>query len=81
MGLLHYFLGIKFIQDEKNGTIWLGQSNFTEEILQEFNMKESKASKTPVNRSEKLVKGTVLMSIKQSAVENYSLFTRTRPDI
>ena len=40
MGELHYFLGVKVIQDLKAGTIWLGQPAYSESILRQFNMQE-----------------------------------------
>ena len=33
MGELHYFLGVKIVQDLKTGTIWLGQLDHSENML------------------------------------------------
>ncbi len=30
MGALHYFLGVKFIQDQTTGNVWMGQQSYTE---------------------------------------------------
>ena len=38
LGELHYFLSVKVIQDDKKGTIWIGQPVYTENILQKFGM-------------------------------------------
>ena len=38
MGELHYFLGVKIVQDLKAGTILLGQPAYSENMLQQFNM-------------------------------------------
>ena len=56
MGDLHYFLGVKVVQDLKAGTIWLGQPAYSENIIQQFNMQDAKTCKTPVNASLKLTK-------------------------
>ena len=45
MGLLKYFLGIEVEQDE-NG-IFISQAKYVNEVLERFNMQESKASITP----------------------------------
>ena len=87
MGELHYFLGVKVVQDQKAGTIWLGQPAYSESILQQFNMQDAKSCKTPVDLSLKLTKATeesslVNQELYQSAVGKLLyLSTRTRPDI
>ena len=87
MGALHYFLGIRIIQDENAGSIWIGQQKYTENILRKFGMVDCKATWTPVDVSTKLVKAVdnkeeVDQKLYQSAVRSLlylSLFTR--PDI
>ena len=46
LGELHEFLGVKVIQQQEKGTVWIGQSGFTKSILQKYGMSEeqSKAS-------------------------------------
>ena len=87
MGELHFFLGVKIVQDHKRGTIWLGQPAYAESILQQFNMENAKPRKTPLDPSHKLSKGDensiyIDQELYQSAVGRLLyLSTRTRPDI
>ena len=46
LGELHYFLGVKVVQ---NQSIWLGQPSYIKQLLEQFNMSDAKATKTPVN--------------------------------
>ena len=55
LGELHYFLGVKVIQDRKKGTIWIGQPVYTENILQKFGMENAKPISTPVAVNTKLM--------------------------
>lgn len=87
MGELHYFLGVKIVQDHKKGTIWMGQPLYTDTLISTFNMQDAKTCKTPANPSIKLTKASddstyVDMEEYQSAVGKLIyLSTRTRPDI
>ena len=87
MGELHYFLGVKVIQDRKNKRVWIGQQSYTENILRQFGMEDAKTIRTPVDTSTKLVKGDddemcVDQSLYQSAVGSLLyLSLATRPDI
>ena len=87
MGELHYFLGVKVIQDRKNKRVWIGQQSYTENILRQFGMEDAKTIRTPVDTSTKLVKGDddemcVDQSLYQSAVGGLLyLSLATRPDI
>ena len=87
MGPLHYFLGVKVVQKVESGEIWIGQPNFTKELLKKFQMSESKQVDTPCDPSIKLSKKTddeeEFDSVKyQSAVGSLLyLSTRSRPDI
>ena len=90
MGRIHYFLGVKVIQDQNLGSIWIGQSSFIVQLLKRFGMEESKAVDTPFDVSTKLVKrgssendnDDVDKQMYQSAVGSLLyLSTRTRPDI
>ncbi len=87
LGELHFFLGVKIIQDRERGIIWLGQPSYTDNILQQFGMENSKPRRTPLDPSQKLVKGdenSVLFDqeVYQAAVGRLLyLSTRTRPDI
>ena len=58
MGKLHYFLGMKILQNEKSGEVWIGQPAYTENLLEKFGMSESKPVSTPVDPSVMLVKAT-----------------------
>jgi hypothetical protein len=86
MGELHYFLGVKIIQNTETGEIWMGQSVYTSNVLTKFGMTDSKSVRTPVDVSTKLVKDDGSEKIDkvkyQSAVGSLLyLSTRTRPDI
>ena len=36
LGELHYFLGVKIVQDKKNGAVWVAQPAYKENILNKF---------------------------------------------
>jgi len=84
---LHYFLGVKVVQDHKTGSVWIGQQSYTESILRRFGMEDAKKIRTPVDTSTKLVKGAVEdtcvdQQLYQSAVGSLLyLSIATRPDI
>ena len=87
MGALHYFLGVKFIQDQTTGYVWMGQQSYTENILKRYGMQDCKTIRTPVDTSTKLVKAKdedtfVDQAQYQSAVGSLLyLSAATRPDI
>ena len=87
LGELHYFLGVKVVQNTEKQSIWLGQPSYIKQLLEQFNMSNAKATKTPVNPGFKLSKGTedseyMDIELYQSAVGKLLyLSTRTRPDI
>ena len=87
MDKLHYFLGVKVVQDLEAGTIWMGQPTYTENLVSHFSMQNAKTCKTPVNPSLKLTKAKddltcVDGELYQPAVGKLIfLSTRTRPDI
>ena len=87
MGQLHYFLGLKVVQDQDKGTVFIGQPGYIESVLEKFGMQDAKAVKTPVSSGSKLVKATedeepADQCVYQSAVGSLLyLSTRTRPDI
>ena len=88
MGELHYFLGMKIIQNQSSGEVWIGQPVYTQNILEKFGMKDAKPVSTPVDVSSKLVTATAESSdsidqdLYQSAVGSLLyLSVATRPDI
>ena len=87
LGKLHHFLGMKIVQDEATGSVWIGQPAYTESILKKFGMENAKISPTPVDPSNKLVKATEAdepfdQHIYQSAIGSLLyLSVATRPDI
>ena len=87
MGRLHYFLGMKILQDDQSGDVWIGQPAYTESFLKKFGMFESKPVSTPVDTRTKLLKATdedqcVDQQLYQSAVGSLLyLSVGTRPDI
>ena len=87
MGELHYFLGVKVVQDHKKGHIWIGQPAYTESVLRKYGMGDTKPVNTPVEASSKLVKTTeecdrIDQGLYQSAVGSLLyLSVGTRPDV
>jgi len=87
LGKLRHFLGIKVVQDEVSGDVWIGQSVYVGKVLERFGMQEAKSVATPVDTSTKLVKATeddevFDRAVYQSAVGSLLyLSTSTRPDI
>ena len=86
-GKLHYFLGIKVLQDDKYKSIWIGQQVNTNNLLKKFGMQDYKAVGTPVNVSTKLVKVTnndesIHQPLHQAAIGSLLyLSVNLRPDI
>ena len=87
MGELRYFLGVVVDQETNPVTIWMGQSAYTERVLERFKMNEAKPVGTPVDTSVKLTKSSedseaINQSLYQSAVGSLLyLSIWTRPDI
>ena len=89
LGELKYFLGVNVRVNYKNGTAWIGQPTYTENVLKKFGMDDAKAISTPVDVGTKLVKATedddhelADPILYQSAVGSLLyLSTKTRPDI
>ena len=88
LGELKHFLGVTMNQGQ-DGT-WIGQLTYTKNVLEKYNMQDSKAVATPVDASQKLTDAddgtcdseTVDQEMHQSAVGNLLyLSTWTRPDI
>ena len=87
MGELHYFLGVKIVQDKESGEVSIGQPAYTTTVLQKFGMEHAKPVNTPVDSSTKLMKATdedecVDQKLYTSAVGSLLyLSSATRPDI
>ena len=85
MGPLHYFLGVKVVQNDHG--VWIGQPSYIRELLRKFRMEDSNPVETPADVSMKLKKAeeNETMADKQmyqSAVGSILyVSTRTRPDI
>jgi hypothetical protein len=56
MGELHYFLGVKVVQDKESGDVWIGQPAYATSVLQKYGMENVKTVNTPVDTSTKLMK-------------------------
>ena len=39
LGGLHFFLGMKIIQDNSTGDVWIGQPAYVDKVLEKFGMK------------------------------------------
>ena len=87
LGTLHHFLGVKVIQDQLAGVIWIGQPLYTEKILQRYGMQDSKPVDTPVSPDVKLVAteradDVCNQQLYQAVIGSLLyLSTKTRPDI
>ena len=87
LGELKYFLGMKVEQSKENGSIWIGQPAYTENLLKRLGMQDSKPSHTPVEVSSELQPATnqaepVNQTKYQSAIGGLMyLVVSTRPDI
>ena len=57
MGDLHYFLGVKVVQDHNTESVWIGQESYTENILRRVGMEDARTIRIPVDTSKDLVKG------------------------
>ena len=42
LGKLHHFLGMKIVQDEATGSVWIRQPAYAESILKKFGMEKGK---------------------------------------
>ena len=87
MGELHYFLGVKIVQDHRRGQTWIGQPAYTEDVLQKYGMVDAKPVATRDEANSKLVKTieeceTVDQGLYLSAIGSLLyLSVGTRPDI
>ena len=75
MGRLHYFLGMKVIQNEESNEIWIGQPAYTQNLFQKFGMENAKAVKTPVDMSVKLVKAIESECSARDFLTSFSRFS------
>ena len=86
MGSLHHVVGVTIMYLEP-GKIWIGQTTYIREVLQKFNIHNSKSVPAPVEAGSKLVRATdddylFDQDTYQSAVGLLIyLSTKTRPDI
>jgi len=83
LGSLRYFLGIE-VKQTKNG-IFISQEKYLADILDRFNMQNSKPTPTPTVMGLKLSKedcsSNANSTLYQSMVGNLMYLTTTRPDI
>lgn len=85
VGEANKFLGMYIKQDIKNGTISLNQSQYLENVLRKFDMKNCKSKTTPMEKGLHLKKGDASNGSKQPYREligclTYATIT-TRPDL
>ena len=84
---LHHFLGVKVNQNITNGTAWIGQPAYTDNLLKKFSMEKAKPVKTPMTPNSQLRKTNedekcFDQTLYPSAVGGLLyLSTGTRPDI
>jgi hypothetical protein len=83
MGKLTYFLGfqVKQLKDE----IFISQSNYTQDLLKRFWMKDAKPNKTPMGTNGQLDHNTggnfVDQKVYQSMIGSLLYLCASRPDI
>ena len=79
------FLGLQIQRDKAAGTIWLGQSHYTAQIVQQYGLSEGKSKITPFHANQQLAPtGTPLQAdVPYSAAVGSLLYLAvcTRPDI
>uniref|UniRef100_A0A5S6R2R3 Reverse transcriptase Ty1/copia-type domain-containing protein n=1 Tax=Trichuris muris TaxID=70415 RepID=A0A5S6R2R3_TRIMR len=85
---INYALGIKFTQNEKEGTITMSQRPYVMELLKRFGMLDCKPAPTPMTPSVKLAKP---IKVNEEEMANFPyqmlvgsmmyLAVATRPDI
>ena len=51
MGDLHYFLGLKVVQDQDTGNVWIRQKSYTENILRKIVKRSSRCQYKVVESS------------------------------
>ena len=56
LGILHQFLGVEVVSNPSTGEIWVGQSLYTERVLERFGMENSKPIDIPASPDVKLQK-------------------------
>lgn len=87
MGRLHHFVGMKIVQDDKTGDVWIGQDCYAKDVLQRFGMENCKPAPTPMDPGLKLRAATdddqiVDPDVYQAAVGSLLyLSVASRPDI
>ena len=85
LGLLKYFLGISVDQEE--GKVWIGQPNYTRQLLKKYGMEDCKPVSTPVASGQQLIQAkddekSVDQTRYQSLIGSLMyLSICTRPDI
>lgn len=87
LGDMNYILGVKVIQNKINNSIWIGQETYCENILNKFNMENSKSVSTPVDTSQKLSGATdnceIVDQVQFQRAVGCLLYLamKTRPDV
>ncbi len=56
IGKMHHFLGIRIVQNDSSGDIWIGQPVYVNKLLMTFKMENAKSVSMPVDTSVKLTK-------------------------
>ncbi|KAD7117504.1 hypothetical protein E3N88_04772 [Mikania micrantha] len=83
MGLLKYFLGLEVTQTKCG--VFVCQTQYANNLLMKFRMKNAKAESTPMNTSEKLQSDDYAEKMDEvtyrSAVGGLIYLTHTRPDL
>jgi hypothetical protein len=82
LGLMHYFLGLKFWQIPEK--IFLNQGKYAVEILKRFNMLECKSMNTPMETKLKILVDTSLelvdATLYRKIIESLMYMMNTMPD-
>ena len=73
LGDLHYILGVSFIQNSSEKSLWIGQPAYTSTVIEKFGLANAKPVNTPTAAGSKLTTATdddelINTSLYQSAV-------------
>ena len=66
LGKLHHFLGMKIVQDDVSGDIWIGQPAYIDKVVEKYGMKDAKCVNTPVDAGSRLVR---LLKVKSFLIK------------
>ena len=84
LGDLHYILGVSFIQNSSEKSLWIGQPAYTSTVIEKFGLANAKPVNTPTAAGSKLTTATdddelIDTSLYQSAVGSLQYLSTMLP--